>query len=282
MKMSRLMGGGTFGALAVVFLLTASASATSTISYGAPYAHWNVSSFPVPYLWGCASQHVTKLKWNATAGIAKVYSKENTRGCQWNGTANADGANFATVDDYLYLTLPLRTFPGTATPTNVTLNWSFSGSNSSSYSMPKGCPSPILNATTGNGSERCGLDAYDAIGFIAWIEDRTNGTTIGSNAPLQELQFETGRSIWAGTVCISFKCSNYSGHIVFGNSFSGSHYQLAYASGILNHAHHYVLRTMVEVLTDAVAQGYPGSHASSMLDLSSGSNGVQLVSVTER
>ncbi|MCI4367587.1 MAG: hypothetical protein L3K08_07540 [Thermoplasmata archaeon] len=191
----------------------------------------------------------------------------------FQGPGLTDGASEAVS---VALTLPVRTLPGNAVNTTVQLQWNISATGNISTKITGRCPTALLNATTGDGSQFCEIAAYAGFQVDAYLYDTTNGSSIyGTASPgLLQVYSDTTNS----TYCYDFFCTSSNSTL----STPAPVLQTPFTDridlvGLLDHRHHYVVVTTLTAFVETLVTGYAThARATAVLDLRNGGLGANI------
>jgi hypothetical protein len=262
------------GLVATSALLLA-APASMAISYAPPYAHVQEAK----YDWlrttsGCASQKSTIPSFDPRTGNESWKGKVSVGACA-SAFRKALTDNVAEAEGATELSIPVRPPAGTATPATFTVTWNLTASGNIGLSLKSGCLDPMPAGTSG--SYECVATALSELIGNAWLVDLTNGTvTAASNSPVTS---GIGTEQLNYTFC-SPNCASFTFAFTTGAAFSGPQSDSFTINATLDHTHRYAIVTYLGGWAAAELDGYAG-HASAYVNLATGGNGAQLVSVVE-
>lgn len=152
------VGGGTMGAVALLVLLAPVSSATTVVSFTAPYTAFAATTYNAASSYGCAAGHsVGTPSWSNTTGTFHAVERATMTSCT--------GYNYADAYAYTYLTGP------TFTPSR--------GGNGYVYSVFtagwQAHTSLSGNTTSGYNTSQ----AYAAASVYSYLYDTTSGGIVG-------------------------------------------------------------------------------------------------------
>jgi hypothetical protein len=174
------------------------------------------------------------------------------------------------------LTLPVRTLAGSAVNTTVQLQWNISATGNISTVITGPCPTALLNASSGDGSQFCEIAAYAGFQVDAYLYDTTNGSSIYGTASPGLLQVYTDTT--NSTYCYDFFCTSSNSTL----STPGPVLQTPFTDridlvGLLDHHHHYVVVTTLTAFVQTLITGYTShARATAALDLRNGGLGASV------
>jgi hypothetical protein len=277
---ARLSGVVASSLVCLAVLLAPAASAHRSVHYGAPYSKAVVQLPNYTNLYGCAKMTSTPMRFSSSTGVGGFSGKTSAHWCPKTLTMVNQG--FAEAAGQAIVDIPVKTFPGTSTPTVIGVTWSIHGSSAVSIGYGGvACPPTPVNNSTGNGFSYCAMDAGTGVFGDAYLLDRTNGSVIyAANYPtLLNLYVYT----YNDTYCYSFVCYTYNNSANSPTtSWSGTSLQTWWINGSLNHSHRYVVETYVYAWVYANVYEAPKCSTMASLDLLASTNGTKLVSVLVR
>lgn len=272
------------GAILIAGMMTAS-PASARLSPGltikAPYHHAVITPFSgdLTDVGGCASAKTTKPVLNPTTGYGA-----------WMGTAiatNCPGKVGSTIPSSSLLqygsevALPIKSPHGTAVPIWVNVTWqiNITMGDSGRYTLPGGgCPAHLVLPYNYTLADCVGGVINQVIGGAS-VEDLTNGTEYQS-ASSPSFPFVYNETQSYGYNC-NPTCTWSNSSLIYGSpthngTFTGTFSIPLIANGL----HRYVVVTYIGGDIVAYMSGYTG-HVKGFINMATGGNNYQLVSVTE-
>lgn len=234
------VGGGTMGVVALLVLLAPVSSASTVVSFTAPYTTFTATTYTGSYSYGCASAHSAGAPtWANTTGTFNAVERATMTSCS--------GYNYADVYAETYLSSPAFTPSrgGNAyVVTTLTAGWqahvSLAGNTSYGYNTSF---------------------AYATATVYAYLEDMTTGSIVG-----------TSYSAYAATIAaLSATTAGSATSTSTSTSFS------IYAYGTVHGTHSYEF--IVQIFTEAYLSSASGASGSASLNLG-GSNGITLTGLS--
>jgi hypothetical protein len=227
---------------------------------------------------GCHQLSASSPRFHRATGEASWQARALAKSCPvgFQGPGATDEASESVT---IEIALPVKTLPGSAVATTVSVEWNISGLGNISTQISGGCPSVLLNGSTGDGTQYCEIAAYAGIGLDAYLYDVTNGSTFTPTTAPTGIQVYNDTT--NSTYCYDYSCSSYndtsrSSSAAFSNPFT----ERIDLSGTLDHHHRYVVVTTLTAFVETLVTGYTGpGRASATLNLATGGQGALLTGV---
>ncbi|MCI4331626.1 MAG: hypothetical protein L3K19_07260 [Thermoplasmata archaeon] len=272
------------GAIVFMVLLTpvTQAQAAPSIVYGAPYRHSSVRNLDESTVSGCTNALLHHSHWSPRTGSGGSAQAAVASTCARSlGAVGVSSNAFTRADSYLFV--PIRTLPGSATPTTVVVNWTFAFSMAASIHVTGTCPHPVLNSR-GDGAQICTIDSQAVLSTWVFLIDLTTGTYYLASNGLAAQAVEVHMT--NQTHCAFFNCTFFNVTTGTAMASAGSITYGWWINATLKHKDLYAVGTYIDAYVHSIiynvpAIGMAGSSASGRVDMSFGSGlGYTLNSIT--
>lgn len=272
-RSSRPRAAWVVGSAAVLVALTLLAPMASAHTYRAPYLKFKETSFGwLRQVSGCATARSSTPTFSGSTGVGLWGGRASASSC--NGSlGSVVSSNLGEAAGAAQVAVAIHVPSGTARSTTIAVTWNFSASGAAKLTITRPCPTPVL--VNGTGTSVCVAQAVAMVIGNAWLVDLTNGSVASSyNFPISLGQYNTSEN----TTTCNPNCTSGTYAYAGGAAFSGPQTATFDISAITDSAHRYTLVTYLGGTVFTEIQGF-GGHANGFVNLNTGGNHYQLVSI---